>query len=332
MEESVVIGNDTLVSTTRASKLSGYSKDYIGQLCREDKIECRRVSGHWYVDEVGLREYQENGSDENIKKPTRERAHGMKVGNVRDDTFIYDGIEFIATARAASITGYAQDYVGQLARSGEVKARKVGRRWFVEKNSLIEHKKYNDSLLAQVQAEASGVHAKANDSSDGQENVAIHKDIQPGDVNFNVRYVAETNPSLISIQKPRSAKQKIYPPHDITSTEGIIKRKDVDIRVPASSTGMVDNRSKGAYSKPSRDAKLGTISTKTVLKSDTSRGNNKLFIILLVLILLTGTLYIYIFEVTELKLNNQGILQLKTNLNETFGELLPGNTVKYEVK
>lgn len=39
--------------------------------------------------------------------------------------------KYISTKRAAKITGYAQDYVGQLVRTGKVKATKVGRSWFV---------------------------------------------------------------------------------------------------------------------------------------------------------------------------------------------------------
>ena len=89
------VGDEKLISTPRAAELTSYSKDYIGQLCREEKIECRRVSGNWYVDESSLKRYQETGigvsvvptedePDEEVKKVA---PHGMKVGNVRDDTF-----------------------------------------------------------------------------------------------------------------------------------------------------------------------------------------------------------------------------------------------------
>jgi hypothetical protein len=39
--------------------------------------------------------------------------------------------KYISTKRAAKITGYAQDYIGQMVRTGKVKATKVGRSWFV---------------------------------------------------------------------------------------------------------------------------------------------------------------------------------------------------------
>jgi hypothetical protein len=47
------------------------------------------------------------------------------------------GIKYISSKRAASISGYAKDYIGQLIRSGKLKATRVGRNWFVEEKSLL---------------------------------------------------------------------------------------------------------------------------------------------------------------------------------------------------
>ena len=173
MDDVIQEGGEKLISTTRASEISGYSKDYIGQLCREEKLECRRVSGQWYLHEGSLREYQgvggvgvqtphfEKGAldeeGQSSEDSSKKSSFSLKVGNVRNDTFAYDGQEFISTARASEVTGYTQDYVGQLARGGEVIARKVGRRWFVARQSLLNHKKENDAMLASVQSQASGL-------------------------------------------------------------------------------------------------------------------------------------------------------------------------------
>lgn len=51
-----------------------------------------------------------------------------------------DDKKFISARKAAEITGYEQDYIGQLARMGRVLARQIGRAWFIEEQSLLSHK------------------------------------------------------------------------------------------------------------------------------------------------------------------------------------------------
>ena len=232
----VLVGDEKLIATAEASKISKYSKDYIGQLCREEKIECRRMSGQWYVSEGSLREYQRQGvqpvasvhahdtsekhddADTTATPETENKrpAFGIKTGNVRDDTFTFDGVEYVATARAADLTGYTQDYVGQLARDEEIAARKVGRRWFVARKELIEHKKHNDALLHEVQAQSAGLRSKevaapeadAKTYDEDTVDVHINTSTRPEkDINFNVRYISETDMPLV----PRIGAQEDLP-------------------------------------------------------------------------------------------------------------------------
>ena len=46
--------------------------------------------------------------------------------------------KYVTTKRAARVTGYAQDYVGQLIRSGKLKATKVGKAWFVAEDEVLK--------------------------------------------------------------------------------------------------------------------------------------------------------------------------------------------------
>ena len=48
--------------------------------------------------------------------------------------------KYVSSKRAAAITGYAKDYVGQLCREGHVKAKMVGRSWYVLESSIREHR------------------------------------------------------------------------------------------------------------------------------------------------------------------------------------------------
>ena len=50
------------------------------------------------------------------------------------------GKKYISSKRAAEITGYAKDYVGQLCREGYVEATMVGRSWYALESSIMEHR------------------------------------------------------------------------------------------------------------------------------------------------------------------------------------------------
>ena len=48
--------------------------------------------------------------------------------------------KYVSSKRAAKITGYAKDYVGQLCREGRVPARLVGRSWYVLESAIQDHR------------------------------------------------------------------------------------------------------------------------------------------------------------------------------------------------
>ena len=54
--------------------------------------------------------------------------------------------EWITTNQAQALTGYSQAYMRQLARSGGVEARKVGRDWLIHRESLLAYKRAMDAL------------------------------------------------------------------------------------------------------------------------------------------------------------------------------------------
>jgi hypothetical protein len=56
------------------------------------------------------------------------------------DEITIDDKTYISSKRAAEITGYAKDYVGQLCREGHVEARMVGRSWYVYEPSIRAHR------------------------------------------------------------------------------------------------------------------------------------------------------------------------------------------------
>lgn len=58
MESEFIFEGKKYISASRASKLSGYTADYIGQLCRKNCLECRRVGRVWFVNEESLKNHK----------------------------------------------------------------------------------------------------------------------------------------------------------------------------------------------------------------------------------------------------------------------------------
>lgn len=142
------------ISSKRASEDSNYSQDYIGQLARGGHIDARRVGGMWYISMSSLNEYKE--STEALKSP----AVKPQVQTQEPESLIsFDGKDYISASRASKLTGYNQDYVGQLARGGKILSRQVGNRWYVDRDAILKHKEEKDSLLAAVQAESVGLYS-----------------------------------------------------------------------------------------------------------------------------------------------------------------------------
>ncbi|XKT74472.1 MAG: helix-turn-helix domain-containing protein [Patescibacteria group bacterium UBA2163] len=50
-----------------------------------------------------------------------------------------NGQAYISSKRAAEISGYTQDYVGQLARDRKISATRIGRSWYIDESDLREH-------------------------------------------------------------------------------------------------------------------------------------------------------------------------------------------------
>lgn len=65
------------------------------------------------------------------------------------DELIFKGRKYISSKRAAEITGYAKDYVGQLVRMQKLPAERVGRAWYVEESAILRHAKQTEPQTRQ---------------------------------------------------------------------------------------------------------------------------------------------------------------------------------------
>ncbi len=56
--DEILIGEKVYISSKRAAKVTGYAKDYIGQLCREGRVPARLVGRGWYVLESAIQDHR----------------------------------------------------------------------------------------------------------------------------------------------------------------------------------------------------------------------------------------------------------------------------------
>lgn len=155
MTDELEIEDVKYISSKRASELSGYAQDYIGQLARKGHISARRVGGLWYISMDSLKGYEAQADTYKPQPPERKQA------NDPDSLITFDGKDYISAGRASKITGYHQDYVGQLARGASIPSRQVGNRWYIEREAVLAHKNEKDKLLGAVQAQSVGIQHRA---------------------------------------------------------------------------------------------------------------------------------------------------------------------------
>lgn len=63
---------------------------------------------------------------------------------------VLHGKKYVSSKQAASACGYAQDYVGQLARGGVIEAERVGGHWYVSMESLEAYKQNADNFVPKL--------------------------------------------------------------------------------------------------------------------------------------------------------------------------------------
>jgi len=96
----VVIEDKKYISSKRAAEVTGYAKDYIGQLCREGRVPARLIGRNWYVLESALKDHR-FGSEEEAAIPVKAK---LEVGEDLKDWVPprYEAKESIVPATGAS--------------------------------------------------------------------------------------------------------------------------------------------------------------------------------------------------------------------------------------
>lgn len=95
------------------------------------------------------------------------------------DQIEFGGRTYVSSKRASEITGYAKDYVGQLARTKRVPATRIGRSWYVDSNAIKKHAGLSDGNLTEIEVPAEQAEEKKDSAPRNKE--FIHISPQAGD-------------------------------------------------------------------------------------------------------------------------------------------------------
>ncbi len=66
MKDALILQDKKYISAKRAAIIFGYSSDYVGQLCREGKIECTMVGRSWFVSEESVLNHKLSNSESEV--------------------------------------------------------------------------------------------------------------------------------------------------------------------------------------------------------------------------------------------------------------------------
>ncbi|MFZ2694032.1 MAG: helix-turn-helix domain-containing protein, partial [Minisyncoccia bacterium] len=93
MVSDIFFDNKKYISVKDASTLTGYSKDYIGQLCRHKKVLSRRIGRTWYVEEESIVTYKDTPTTFDFSKNFYSKANSSpkeecEVYPITDSTLV----------------------------------------------------------------------------------------------------------------------------------------------------------------------------------------------------------------------------------------------------
>lgn len=98
MKDSVIIEGKIYISSRRAAEIHKYSNDYIGQLCRTEKVNAKMIGRTWFVEEKSLNNHK-NIVEESFKARSETLARNLRKGG------------YISSGGTAAVSAYVPENV-----------------------------------------------------------------------------------------------------------------------------------------------------------------------------------------------------------------------------
>ncbi len=131
-ENEISFQRKKYISSSRASEISGYTKDYLGQLCRAGEIKCQRVGRGWFVSVDELLLHIKKSPRRNHKKLNKEivqisskwahflsRVYSLsrfKFNFAKYKKFVFPALGLIFIVMATAGLSFHPDYIAKIER------------------------------------------------------------------------------------------------------------------------------------------------------------------------------------------------------------------------
>jgi hypothetical protein len=159
------------------------------------------------------------------------------------DELEISGKRYISTRRAAKEYKYHADYIGQLIRGKKLLARKVGRSWYVELDSLSQYFGQEAALSEPSQLVAKAVEQKAEESTAAPA-VAAEPEARPA---------AAAAPEPVMIEQEIVVEEEIQKTISEAPVEVAVEEKEIKIHLQKISQ-PTEERDEDAEEAPLRDS------------------------------------------------------------------------------
>lgn len=93
--EHISINGEKFVKASSIARELGYTADYVGQLCRGEKVEAQLVGRSWFVSEEGLRAHKRDryrSTASKSKEALRETKSEINTPSLRAPSHFYKGV------------------------------------------------------------------------------------------------------------------------------------------------------------------------------------------------------------------------------------------------
>ncbi len=139
MSSFVEIAGNKYESVSAASKQTGYSRDYIGRLAREEKITATQVGRQWFVSVASLEAYAKNAEHD-------QKARKEKLSLQRKQE--REAIKSIHVQERAKVIAKQKKQIGQKVLAGSVLTFGVGLGVFLNATFFLHTSPLNQAASA----------------------------------------------------------------------------------------------------------------------------------------------------------------------------------------
>ncbi len=164
--DEILIDEKKYVSSKQAAKMTGYAKDYIGQLCREGRVPARLVGRSWYVLESAIQDHR-FGDPKHEEKPKISSKEPAPVLDWRNQSPRYEAtpVEVIPTIhRSENVEVEVPEHTVQ--ENGPENLQSSWKKWF---------DRVGDTITSSVASEPESEEEMPEISDDDTEvNIPIH--------------------------------------------------------------------------------------------------------------------------------------------------------------